>query len=104
MRNKLGAVIGDSTVKINGDITCHNYTIIGAEVNGNIEAPGDATIVIQGHVIGNIKTLGRIEVLSNAVIEGDIRCKTIIADEGCVIHGRLMTVDDEKETETYVYH
>lgn len=96
MSNKLGTVIGDSTVKINGDITCHTYTVIGAEVNGNIEAHGDATIVIQGHVIGNIKTPGRVEVLSNAVIEGDIRCKTIIADEGCVIRGRLMTVDDEK--------
>lgn len=99
MNNKLGTVIGDSTVKIIGDITCYNYTIIGAEVNGNIEAHDDATIVIQGYVSGNIKTRGRVEVRGSAMIEGDIKCKTIVADEGCIIHGKLMAIDEEKEPE-----
>lgn len=98
MGRKLGTTIGDSTVVINGDITCYHDTTIGAEVNGNIKADNDATITIAGRVVGNIETLGRVEVLSGAAIVGDIKCKTIIADAGCIINGKLMTANnDEKE-------
>lgn len=90
-KNK-NAIIGDKSVTIEGNISCNSNVVIGAIVKGNIVSQdADSCIVITGEIYGDITTTGNIEVLAGAVINGNMTCKTIIADAGAIINGMVKT-------------
>lgn len=57
----------------------------GTVIKGDIESSGD--IRVDGHLIGSLKTNGKIVVGQTGVIEGDITCKQ--ADVSGVLKGIL---------------
>ena len=82
-------VIGNNTVTIKGDITCTSATSIGATVQGNVLSEVDVPITIEGKVIGNVSVRGKLILTSTADIKGDIDCKVMFADDGCIINGTV---------------
>lgn len=63
------------------------------KVEGKIEV---ANIVINGTIIGDIVSSGKIEVASKANIQGNIYYKNIEMDAGSRINGQLIFQEDEK--------
>jgi len=83
-----GNVLGD--VRVNGPL------IIGerARMKGNISG---TFVTIGGVVVGNILASERLVVLATGLVMGDIITRRIQADQGCLIHGRIVLcrTDDE---------
>ncbi|HCU23662.1 MAG TPA: hypothetical protein DF383_01495 [Deltaproteobacteria bacterium] len=72
--------------KFRGEIFSSGTLLIGegAEVEAKIEID---TIIIQGHVIGNILAKRRIEMHPPAVVKGDIVSPGLVVSEGAVFEG-----------------
>jgi cytoskeletal protein CcmA (bactofilin family) len=88
---------------INGDLNCNALVFEFGEINGEVSAVSNVTIGENAIVNGNLyaknlnaagKVMGRLVVTehahfqSTAVISGDIKSKTISADQGAVLDGR----------------
>lgn len=71
---------------IKGDIISSSLLILGAGsiVDGNVKA---ACLVTSGTINGNITTSDRTELLSQAVVKGDITTETLVMDENAVFEG-----------------
>lgn len=79
-----GGLRVDGTVK--GKISATDMLSVGD--SGVIEAEVNVkTAVIGGKMVGNILAQERIELQAKAVVEGDIRTKNLIVEEGAVFHG-----------------
>lgn len=57
-----------------------------ARVSADIEA---REIIIQGEVVGTLKAHGRIQILSTAMVTGDIETRGIVVEDGAVLHSRV---------------
>lgn len=79
-----GAVRVDGTVK--GKIICSDVVTVGS--GGYVEADVDSqTAVIAGKVIGNLVASEKIELQAKSDIEGDIRTKSLVVEQGAVFCG-----------------
>lgn len=58
----------------NGDAHVHNLISQGTTIKGDIETEGD--LRIDGNLIGNIITKGKLVVGNSASIEGNIKCES----------------------------
>ena len=52
-------------------------------------------IIVGGVVYGNIVASESIKILSTALVMGDIITRRIQADDGCLIHGKVLVRPDE---------
>jgi cytoskeletal protein CcmA (bactofilin family) len=79
-----GALRVDGTVK--GKIVCSDCVTIGATglVEADIES---ATAVIAGHMIGNVATTDKVELQAKCELEGDIKTKSLVIEQGAVFCG-----------------
>lgn len=66
-------------------------------IEGDILGP---RAIIVGEVIGNIMTTGKLIILPNAVIHGDIAAGTLQIHEGASINGRIQTVSEFEKQRT----
>ena len=95
-------LIGKNTA-INGNININGCTRIDGVIDGTLAVDSDlfigetgvirATVYAQnahisGTVTGNIVCRGRLELLSTAKINGDIKCGTLIIAEGAEFNGK----------------
>jgi len=73
--------------KLNGDLNCNGNAIVGetANIKGNISA--NATSVM-GQVNGNISVKDRVELKATARLNGDIRAKRLIVEDGATFVGK----------------
>lgn len=79
-----GALRVDGTIK--GKILCSDCVTIG--VTGLVEADIEAnTAVIAGHMIGNVVTKEKIELQAKCEMEGDIKTKSLVIEQGAVFCG-----------------
>ncbi len=79
-----GAVRVDGTVK--GKIICSDVVTVGS--GGYVEADVDSqTAVIAGKVVGNLVASEKIELQAKSDIEGDIRTKSLVVEQGAVFCG-----------------
>ncbi len=79
-----GALRVDGTVK--GKIICSDCVTIGA--TGVVEAEVEAnTAIIAGHMIGNVMTTEQIELQAKCEMEGDIRAKSLVIEQGAIFCG-----------------
>ncbi len=62
-------------------------------VTADIEAP---EIVVRGEVSGNIKGLDRVRILATAKVKGEVRTRLISIEEGAVVHGLRVNLDQEE--------
>ena len=79
-----GALRVDGTVR--GKIICSDCVTVGA--TGLVEADIESgTAVIAGHMKGNILSSERIELQAKCEMEGDIKAKSLVIEEGAVFCG-----------------
>lgn len=101
------SIIGH-TLKIEGDLLINDSIRIDGTINGNVvqESNSQATVaivdgaivngkvfaskvIISGEVRGDIISTHRIELLSTALVHGDIQYSSIALEAGARIHGTL---------------
>ena len=79
-----GALRVDGCVK--GKIICSDCVTIGA--TGEVEAEIEANAaIIAGHMVGNISTTDKIELQAKCEMEGDLKTKSLVIEQGAVFCG-----------------
>jgi len=79
-----GALRVDGTIK--GKIICSDCVTVG--VTGLVEADIEAnTAVVAGHMVGNVVTKEKIELQAKCEMEGDIKTKSLVIEQGAVFCG-----------------
>ncbi|MDR0315468.1 MAG: polymer-forming cytoskeletal protein [Treponema sp.] len=106
----INTIIGPNTV-LKGDIDAGGFTRIDGSIMGNVNAKGrvvigerarmksnvsGTAITIGGVVYGNVIASESLVILSTALVLGDIITRRIQADEGCLVHGRVLVCPDEE--------
>ena len=96
-------VIGENTA-INGNINVNGATKINGSIEGTLTVKTDLFVGETGHlkadiytvnaevggtIIGNITCQGKLELLSTSKFEGDIKCSTLVVNEGAEIEGTI---------------
>jgi len=98
------ANIGKS-ISIRGDLTGNEDMVIDGKVEGKVELPNNQltvgadgsvkadihakSIVIVGHVIGNVSGLERVELQATGKLEGDVTSPKLIVAEGAHLNGGI---------------
>jgi len=79
-----GALRVDGTIK--GKIICSDCVTVGA--TGMVEADIESnTAIIAGHMIGNVETVDKVELQAKCELEGDIKTKSLVIEQGAVFCG-----------------
>jgi len=78
-----------------GDVNANGRVMIGERARMKSNITGTA-ITIGGVVYGNVIAKESLVILSSALILGDIITRRIQADDGCLIHGKIMVCPDEE--------
>jgi cytoskeletal protein CcmA (bactofilin family) len=95
--NIKGSIFVDG--RIEGNIRADDRITMGEQghVKGNLVAQ---EIVVSGNVQGNLLASGRVELLSTAVVDGDIRTPRLMIEDGSVFEGNCeMDQAEEKAVE-----
>lgn len=103
-------VLISKNTSINGNININGCTRIDGNIDGTLAVNSDLFIgeagnisaavytqnaVIAGTVNGNISCRERLELKGTAKVFGDIKCKTLVINEGAVFHGKSMGIEDD---------
>jgi cytoskeletal protein CcmA (bactofilin family) len=106
----INTIIGPNT-SLKGDIDAGGFTRVDGSVMGNVSAKGRVVIgerarmkgnvfgtkiTIGGVVYGNVIAQESLVILSTALVLGDIITRRIQADDGCLIHGKVLVCPDEE--------
>jgi len=106
----INTIIGPNT-SLQGNIEAGGFTRIDGSIRGDVRAKGrvvigerarmksnvsGTAITIGGVVYGNIIASESLVILSTALVIGDIITRRIQADEGCLIHGKVLVCPDEE--------
>jgi len=106
----INTIIGPNT-SLRGDIETGGFTRIDGSITGNVNARGrvvigerarmkgnvsGTAITIGGVVCGNVIAGDSLVILSTALILGDIITRRIQADDGCLIHGKVLVCPAEE--------
>jgi cytoskeletal protein CcmA (bactofilin family) len=106
----INTIIGPNT-HVRGDLETGGFTRVDGSVQGNVNAKGRVVVgerarmksnisgtalTIGGVVYGNVIASERLEILSTALVLGDIITRRISADEGCLIHGKVYVCTTEE--------
>jgi len=106
----INTIIGPNT-SLKGNIETGGFTRIDGSITGNVNARGrvvigerarmrgnvsGTAITIGGVVCGNVIAAESLVILSTALVLGDIITRRIQADDGCLIHGRVLVCPDEE--------
>ncbi|MDR2784366.1 MAG: polymer-forming cytoskeletal protein [Treponema sp.] len=100
----VNTIIGPNT-HINGDVNSAGFTRVDGSLRGNLTAAGriivgdgarmkgnitGTAVTIGGVVCGNVLASERVIILATGIVLGDIITQRIQADEGGLLHGRIM--------------
>ncbi len=100
----INSIIGPGT-SVRGDVEAAGFVRVDGALRGDLRSKGrvvigeqarirgDVTgtsVTVGGVVKGNVVAPDRVIVLSGAVLLGDVVTRRIQADEGCLIHGRIL--------------
>lgn len=98
-----GDLTGDEDLEIDGKVEgrvqlqSHQVTI-GANGKVTAEISGKSVVVI-GHVTGNVIASERVEIQATGIVEGDIRAPRLLIQEGAVVNGAIdMSKADARPT------
>jgi len=112
----INTIIGPGTT-LKGDIETGGFTRIDGNVMGNVSASGrvvigerariksdvsGTAITIGGVVLGNVIAAESLLILSTALVLGDIITRRIQADNGCLVHGKVLVCPEEEEWKSAV--
>jgi cytoskeletal protein CcmA (bactofilin family) len=109
--HSINTIIGPNTIVL-GSVDSGGFTRVDGSVRGDMNAKGRVVIgerarmksnvsgtqiTIGGVVRGNVLASERLIVLSTGLVIGDVITRRIQADEGCLIHGKVIVcTSDEK--------
>ncbi len=98
------ANIGKS-IQIKGDLTGNEDLVIEGQVDGRIDLPNNQltigaegkvkadlqakSVVVVGHVSGNVTATEKVEVQATGIIDGDVKAPRLIVQEGAVLNGAV---------------
>lgn len=110
-QEKFDTLIGRQA-EIQGCLKLKGSVRIDGKVVGNIEAPNDdsisvvigptgevrgdvlaSRIIVAGQVSGNIHAFVRVEIMANALVQGDIRYASLAVEHGARLMGLMIQVD-----------
>lgn len=107
----INTIIGQGS-SVQGDIEAGGFTRVDGNIRGDLHVRGrivvgenarlessinGTSITIGGVVRGNVIASERLIILSTGLVLGDIITRRIQADDGCLIHGKIVICkDDEK--------
>jgi len=106
----INTIIGPGT-SVSGDVESGGFTRVDGNVQGNVKAKGrvvigerarmksnisGTSVTVGGVVFGNVLASERLIVLSTGLVMGDIITRRIQAEEGCLIHGRVIVCKSEE--------
>ncbi len=87
-----GALRVDGTVK--GKIICSDCVTVGS--TGIVEAEIEAeTAIIAGKMFGNVVTSEKIELQAKCEMEGDLRTKSLVIEQGAIFCGACNMKDNK---------
>jgi cytoskeletal protein CcmA (bactofilin family) len=103
-----GALRVDGTVK--GKIICSDCVTVGS--TGVVEAEIEAdSAIIAGRMVGNVDTTEKIELQAKCEMEGDLKTKSLVIEQGAVfcgacnmkeIKGNLSFLNEASESEATI--
>ena len=98
------ANIGKS-ISIRGDLTGNEDMVIEGKVEGKVDLPNNQltigadgslkaeihakSVVIVGHVVGNVVGIERVEIQGTGMVEGDVTAPKLIVAEGARLNGAI---------------
>ena len=73
--------------KFRGEISSTDKLIVGEKgvVHADIQA---ATVLISGHVVGNVAATARVELRTGARVNGDVESPVLVVEDGAVFDGQ----------------
>jgi cytoskeletal protein CcmA (bactofilin family) len=107
----INTIIGPNT-GVWGNVDAAGFTRVDGSVHGDMSAKGRIVIgerarmksnvsgtqvTVGGVVRGNVIASERITVLSSGLVIGDVITRRIQADDGCIIHGRILVCQSEEK-------
>jgi cytoskeletal protein CcmA (bactofilin family) len=115
MDDKMSTIIGKDSVitgtidikgplrvdgKIKGQVHCSDTVTVG--IGGELEAEIDCrNASISGKVIGNIIASEKVELQAKAEIEGDLKTKSLVIEQGAVFSGSCHMKAQETAANSY---
>lgn len=107
-QNRIDSLVGNGT-RVEGNVTFTGGLRVDGEIRGNVTASGDqpstlvisehariegeitvSHLVVNGTVIGPIRSSGFLELQTRARVTGDVEYNTIEMQLGAVVQGRLI--------------
>jgi cytoskeletal protein CcmA (bactofilin family) len=88
-----GDLSGNEDLEIDGNVDGridlpNNQLTIGAE--GRVKAEVHAkSVVVIGHVTGNVSAADRIQVEATGVVDGDVKAPRLVIQEGAMLNGAV---------------
>jgi cytoskeletal protein CcmA (bactofilin family) len=98
------ANIGKS-ISIKGDLTGDEDMVIEGKVEGKVDLPNAQltigqngqvkaelnakSVVVVGHVTGNVNGSERVEIQGSGIVDGDVRAPRLVVAEGAVVNGTI---------------
>ena len=88
-----GDLSGNEDLQIDGSVEGridlpNNQLTIGAE--GRVKAEVHAkSVVVIGHVTGNLSAAERIQVEANGIVDGDVKAPRLVIEEGARLNGSV---------------
>jgi cytoskeletal protein CcmA (bactofilin family) len=88
-----GDLSGNEDLQIDGTVEGridlpNNQLTIGAE--GRVKAEVHAkSVIVVGHVTGNLSAADRIQVEANGIVDGDVKAPRLVIQEGAMLNGSV---------------
>lgn len=107
----INTIVGPNTV-VWGNVETGGFSRVDGSVHGNMSASGQIVvgekarmrgnvagtqITIGGVVYGNVLASERLIILSTGLVIGDVITKRVQADDGCIIHGKIVVCSGEEK-------
>lgn len=101
--DEVETVVGPS-VNVEGDFASEGNILVKGTVSGSVKTSKRLTVedgakifanvsagsaVISGEVRGNVSAADMLELRATARVMGDVECKVLVVEAGCLIHGRV---------------
>lgn len=86
--------------QVDGDLECSEELIIkeGGRLNAN--ALSGKNMTIAGKVKGNVQCGGMLRLMNTAELEGNIRARSIIIDEGAIFNGKCLMANSKQDKDS----
>lgn len=82
--------------RIKGKVQCDADVMIGQSSVVNADIDG-TNVIIAGSVTGNVKSTGRLEILSSGTLKGDVCSGSLVISEGARFFGSSQMADPPEQ-------